>query len=267
MSVSIKNLENRSRQIVGLLDNYCVAEYVEDLSNAPQNISEEFYMVNVGIRRRQLFVQLDGTKSLVMQSGELLWAAGDIKLNTGVKSTGDFFSKFFRGKVSGETVIKPEYHGVGVIALEPTYNFIILQDVASWGEEGMVIEDGMFLASDGTVEHSTKARSNISSAVLGNEGLFNLRLSGKGVVALESAIPQSELIEIELVDDVLKIDGTYAVCWSASLDFSVEMSSESIIGSLVNGEGLVNVYRGTGKVLVSSINSTKSVKILPKDKK
>ena len=52
-------------------------------------------------------------------------------------------------------------------------------------------------------------------------------------------------------DDQLKIDGSMAVAWSGSLEFTVERSSKSLMGSLVNGEGLVNVYRGTGKVLMA----------------
>lgn len=53
-------------------------------------------------------------------------------------------------------------------------------------------------------------RSNLSSAALGGEGLFNLSFHGEGILALESYVPQGELIEIELRDDVLKIDGSMA---------------------------------------------------------
>lgn len=52
-------------------------------------------------------------------------------------------------------------------------------------------------------------------------------------------------------DDTVKIDGNMAVCWSGSLDFTVERSSKSLLGSMMNGEGLVNVYRGTGKILMA----------------
>ena len=38
----------------------------------------------------------------------------------------------------------------------------------------------------------------LSSAIAGGEGLFNLSLSGSGVVALESPCPQEELIEVTL---------------------------------------------------------------------
>ena len=53
-----------------------------------------------------------------------------------------------------------------------------------------------------------------------------------------------------VMNDVLKVDGNYAIAWSKSLDFTVERSGKSLIGSAASGEGLVNVYRGTGKVLM-----------------
>ena len=49
---------------------------------------------------------------------------------------------------------------------------------------------------------------------------------------------------------------SFAIAWSGSLNFTVERSSKSLIGSAVNGEGLVNVYRGTGKVLMSPVNGS-----------
>ena len=62
-----------------------------------------------------------------------------------------------------------------------------------------------------------------------------------------------ELVEVTLRDDVIKIDGNMAVAWSGSLDFTVERSGRSLVGSAVSGEGLVNVYRGTGKVLFAPV--------------
>ena len=133
--------------------------------------------------------------------------------------------------------------------LEPTYRHIILVDVSKWGT--IVLDDGLFLACDGTLLQKTVARRNISSAVLGGEGLFNLSLSGNGIAALESKVPYEELIEVILDNDVMKIDGNMAVAWSGSLQFTVEKSGKSLVGSAVSGEGFVNVYRGTGKILLA----------------
>ena len=145
----------------------------------------------------------------------------------------------------------------GILVLEPTYKHIMLVDVEQWGS-GITIEDGMFYACDGTVRQNLVSRRNISSATFGNEGLFNLSLSGHGIAALESNVPEEELITIELNNDEIRIDGDMAVCWSSNLQFTVEMSTRSIVGSAVSGEGLVNVYRGTGRVIMSPVARTES---------
>lgn len=172
-----------------------------------------------------------------------------IPATTGVKGVGDLFSKAVRSKVTGESSIKPEYTGDGTLVLEPTYKHLLLMDAADWGG-AVVLDDGLFLACDSNLKQKAIMRSNFSSAVAGGEGLFNLSLNGNGVFCIESECPREELVEITLNNDVLKIDGNYAIAWSASLEFTVERSGKSLIGSAASGEGLVNVYRGTGKVLM-----------------
>lgn len=100
-------------------------------------------------------------------------------------------------------------------------------------------------------------RSNFSSAIAGGEGLFNLKLEGKGAFCIEADCPREELIEINMTDDVLKIDGNFAVAWSAGLSFTVERSGKSLLGSAASGEGLVNVYRGTGRVLMMPVRGSR----------
>ena len=155
--------------------------------------------------------------------------------------------------------MRPEYIGEGCLVLEPTYKYIILADIGKWGPAGMTIEDGMFLACDANVNSKVVARKNLSSAVLGGEGLFNLSLQGNGIAALESNVPEDELIEVILENDELKIDGNLAVCWSSNLEFTVERSTKTLVGSAVSGEGLVNVYRGTGRVLMCPVAPTTSL--------
>ena len=67
------------------------------------------------------------------------------------------------------------------------------------------------------------------------------------------------VVEITLHNDVLKIDGNFAIAWSGSLEFTVERSGKSLIGSAASGEGLVNVYRGTGKVLMMPTGSMPNI--------
>lgn len=228
-----------------------VIEYTRDLSVAPQNAQEAYFCNEMNIRKRQVICTL-GASNITLQAGAMQWILGDVHATTGIKGVGDFFGKAVRGKMTGESAIKPEYTGNGLLVLEPTYKHILLLDVGAWNGS-IVIEDGMFMACDAALKHKAVMRSNFSSAAAGNEGLFNLGLQGNGVVCLESNVPKEELVEIELHDDVLKIDGNMAIAWSGSLEFTVERSGKSLIGSAASGEGLVNVYRGSGRVLMAPV--------------
>ena len=230
---------------------FSIIEYQRDLSVMPEKAMTAYYASQMNVRKRQ--VVCDVAKSNVtVQAGAMQWMVGDVKATTGLKGVGDLFSKAVRGSVTGESAIKPEYTGNGTLVLEPTYKHILLLDVSDWNGS-VVLDDGLFLACESSLKQKAVMRSNLSSAVAGNEGLFNLGIQGKGVLCLESPCPKEELVEITLNNDVLKVDGNFAIAWSGSLDFTVERSGKSLIGSAASGEGLVNVYRGTGKVLLAPV--------------
>lgn len=248
----IKNFrDNDDIRVLQELGPFTVIEYLRDLSVTPASAQQAYFCNEMNIRKRQVIAQV-GPANITLQAGAMQWMVGDVGATTGIKGVGDLFGKAVRGKVTGESAIKPEYTGNGMLVLEPTYKYLLLIDVGQWGGS-IVIEDGMFLACDAALKHKAVMRSTFSSAVAGNEGLFNLGLNGNGVVCLESTVPQEELIEIELQDDVLKIDGNMAIAWSNTLQFTVERSGKSLIGSAASGEGLVNVYRGSGKVLMAPV--------------
>ena len=255
----IVNLENNNRKIISTINNFHVLEYVQDASVSPMNAIDEYFMSKMNVRRRQVVIDISREHSAVIQAGAMQWMGGNVQATSGVKGLGDLFGKAIKGAVTKETAVKPEYIGEGFLVLEPTYKYIILQDVSKWGSVGMTIEDGMFLACDANVKRNIVARKTLSSAVLGGEGLFNMSLQGNGAVALESNVPEDELNEIELENDELKIDGNLAVCWSSNLDFTVERTTKTLVGSAVSGEGLVNVYRGSGRVLMSPVAPTDSL--------
>lgn len=257
--MKILNLQNDNRKFVKSINNFHVLEYMQDASVSPMNAQTEYFMSKMNVRRRQVVIDIERDHSAIIQAGAMQWMSGNVQATSGVKGVGDFLGKALKGAVTKETAVKPEYVGEGCLVLEPTYKYILLVDVAQWGAEGMTIEDGMFLASDGNVKNKVVTRKNVSSAVLGGEGFFNLSLYGNGVVALESNVPEDELIEVVLENDELKIDGNLAVCWSSNLDFTVERTTKTLVGSAVSGEGLVNVYRGTGRVLMCPVAPTTSL--------
>ncbi len=231
-----------------------VLEYSRDMSVSPYTSKTEYYCAMMNVNRRQLLLNLSGN-GYTVQAGAMQWMTGNVEMGTGVKGVGNFLGKMVSSAVTKESAIKPEYSGYGQVMLEPSYRHILLTDVAEWGGS-IVLDDGLFLACDSTLEQKVVSRSNLSSAVLGNEGLFNLSLVGNGVCALESIVPMEEIFVIDLQNDVMKIDGNMAIAWSGSLEFTVEKSTKSLIGSAVSGEGFVNVYRGTGKIWMAPVLAT-----------
>lgn len=240
--------DNDDVKIISKLGAFQVIEYQRDLSVTPGSAITAYYSAQMNVRKRQLVCDLSKAH-VTVQAGAMQWMLGNVNATTGVRGVGDLLGKAVRGKATGESAIKPEYTGDGILVLEPTYRYLILMDAAEWGG-GVVLDGGLFLACESSLQHKAVMRSNFSSAVAGGEGLFNLSLNGSGIFCIESECPREELIEITLQNDVLKIDGNYAIAWSKSLDFTVERSGKSLIGSAASGEGLVNVYRGTGKVLM-----------------
>lgn len=245
--------DNDDVKILSELGPFQVIEYQRDLSVMPGSAMTAYFCNAMNVRKRQVVCDLSKA-NITLQAGAMQWMLGNVSATTGVKGVGDFFGKAIRGKVTGESVIKPEYTGDGLLVLEPTYKYILLVDLADWNGS-IVLDDGLFLACDSNLKHKAVMRSNLSSAAAGNEGLFNLGITGNGILCLESKCPREELVEITLENDVLKVDGNMAVAWSGTLDFTVERSGKTLIGSAASGEGLVNVYRGSGKVLLAPIQN------------
>ncbi len=239
--------DNNNMKCINQLGQYRVFEHEKDLSVSPYTAETAYFSSSMNVRRRQVLIELNNTSATV-QAGAMQWMLGNVSMNSNVKAS-NFLGKAIGAAVTGETMSKPIYTGQGYVMLEPTYKHILMLDVAQWGS--IVLQDGLFLACDSNLQQKVVGRNNVSSAVLGGEGLFNLSLAGQGIAVLESPVPAQELIQFNLQDDVVKIDGNMAIAWSGSLEFTVEKSGKSLIGSAVSKEGLVNVYRGTGSILMA----------------
>ena len=145
--VQINNFTNNDDvRIVDAKGAFQIVEYRRDLSVTPATAMTAFFCNEMNVRKRQLVC--DVSKSgITCQAGAMQWMAGNVFSTTGVKGMGDLIGKAFRGKVTGESAIKPEYTGSGTLVLEPTYKHIILLDTSEWNG-AVVLDDGLFLACE-----------------------------------------------------------------------------------------------------------------------
>ena len=210
-----------------------------------------FFMEQQNIRVRQIALYLNNEK-VTVEKGAMSYFQGDLQMVSGV-TVGNALGKMVKASVTGETMSQPEYTGTGMLVLEPSFrHFLVLQLGPG---ESIVVDDGMFYCAQGSVQVKVIAQKRMSAAVAGGETFFQQQLTGPGLIVLESVVPMEEIDIIRLNNDVLKVDGNFAILRSSSLDFTVERSAKTLIGSAMSGEGLVNVYRGTGKILMAPVRN------------
>lgn len=221
-----------------------VIEYAR-LSGAddPRLCQTLYFAQQAGARLRQLRIVL--TDSAVrLESGALAFSKGRLEMESGMGGVTGLLRKMTSALVSSETVFKPVYRGTGEVYLEPTFGHVLLVELNG---ESLVADPGMYLASTGDIDVGVGAQKSISATLFGHEGMFQTKIRGSGVVALQSPVPADEAIRVPLDDEVLRVDGNYALLRKGDVDYTVERSG-SVVGTLTGGEGLLHTFRGTGEV-------------------
>lgn len=221
-----------------------VMEYQKLMGSTNTNSAVDlYYMEKQNMRARQAALYLTNDK-VTVEPGAMSYFQGRLEMVSGV-TAGNALGRLFSGAVTGEAMAQPEYTGSGMLVLEPSFKHFLLLNLE---KESIIVDKGMFYCAQGGVQVKAVMQRSVSSALAGGEGLFQISLSGTGLVLLECPVPSCEIDIIELQNDTLRVDGNFAVLRSASLEFTVERSAKSLLGSAISGEGLVNVYRGTGSV-------------------
>ena len=200
-------------------------------------------MNDSGIKLRQVRIILEDS-SVKVESGALSYMKGEIEIKTKTGGVVDCWKTLLNSQFTGETLFKPTYEGTGEIFLEPSFGHFALIELE---DEEIIVDDGLFYACEEDVEVGAAMQKSVSSMLFGNEGIYQTSMSGSGIVVLEIPVPESEIFKCKLFNDTLKVDGNFAVLSTSNIKFTVEKSS-SLIGSVTNGEGLLNVYSGTGEV-------------------
>ena len=104
--------DNDDVKVLDSLGPFTVIEYQRDLSVTPGNAQMAYFSSVMNVRKRQVICDLSKAQ-ITLQAGAMQWTVGNVNATTGIKGVGDLFGKAVRGKVTGESAIKPEYTGDG----------------------------------------------------------------------------------------------------------------------------------------------------------
>ena len=191
---------------------------------------------------RYVRIGLDGG-TVRAEAGALSYMRGAIELDTPLPGPG----RAIRHVLAGEAVLRPSYSGTGEIFLAPSLGGYHTLELAG---EAWILESGTYWASDGSVELGLH-RETVMTSLWSGEGLidFQTRVSGTGRVVVNTI---GTIAEIELSGERLTVEGKQVIARTAALDYTIRRPSRSLLGSWLSGEGLVRVYSGTGRVLLTT---------------
>lgn len=244
MSETTLDFEKKIKVLEEINHNGTIFEIcaLEDLDGATSSdmAMNLFFAKQQGLKIRFVRIKLNNTK-IKTEAGALYYYKGNIQSQTNVGGVGGFLKKTVAGSLTKESAMKPEYFGCGEIYLEPSFKHYLTVQLEN---NSVIVDKSMFYCCSDTVDVKPIFQKNVSSAALGNEGLFQIELSGSGVVILESPVPASEIQEVWLnPNEELKVDGNFAILRSSNVQFSVTTSDKSLLGSALNGEGFLNTFR------------------------
>ena len=200
-------------------------------------------------------LSLNQGETVFIQRGSMVYHTPNVSLNTQLNANGSGLGRFVkavgRSMVSGESTFITQAIAEsdnGHLALAPdTPGQVIALEL---GEKQYRLNDGAFLALDGTAFY-TMERQSIGKALFGGQGgLFVMTTQGQGTL-LANAF--GSIKKIELQNQEVTIDNTHVVAWSQSLDYNIHLEN-GFWQSIGTGEGVVNTFRGTGEVYVQSLN-------------
>ncbi|MDX1932335.1 MAG: AIM24 family protein [Capsulimonadales bacterium] len=239
---SVKESVTRGGTVFELL------EYGDLSGNGSPASAEQFYSLNrSGTRLRQVRIRLNND-AVRTEPGALQFAKGNIEMvsDTGTGAgVGGLLKGALAAARTGETLFKPLYRGVGELYLEPSFRFTWLMELK---DQTLYADQGLFSCCEDSVKVEAHKVESFSARMAGGEGRYQTKVSGSGVVAFTIPVAPQEIVAVPLNNETLQVDGSFALLRTGDVRFTVEKASNSVLGAVTSGEGLLQTFRGTGMV-------------------
>jgi uncharacterized protein (AIM24 family) len=212
--------------------------------NNPETAQAIYYANQAGMQLKQIKITLQNGEAQI-EAGTLQYLHGQIQVENKAGGVAGLGKAMLNKLLTNESPFIPRYRGTGSIYLEPSFSHFLIYYL---NNEEIIADKGLFYCSEGCLDVGVAMQKNVSSAVFGGEGLFQTRIRGTGICVFELPVPASEVNCIYLNNETLKVDGNFALMRTGKIEFTVEKSAKSILGTLTSGEMLLQTFRGTGKV-------------------
>jgi uncharacterized protein (AIM24 family) len=170
----------------------------------------------------------------------MYYMQGNLQIESKMPSAGGLL----KSMVTRETAFKPTISGTGTVYLEPTFGMFTIMEL---NNEEWILDKGAYYASEMGIEVGMWTNKAISGLFSG-EGFFQTQVAGTGKLVIVSNGPLEEIV---LNNDKLVVDGSFAVARTSGINFSVNKATKGLFSSWTSGEGIVNTFTGTGKVLIA----------------
>lgn len=196
-------------------------------------------------------VELSAGETIKAESGAMVASSPTIDVES--KMEGGFLGALSRKFLTGEKFFFQTLRasrGPGEVLLAPTVPGEIVVMELDGVNEYLVQKDG-FLAGTETVKIDSQMQS-LSRGLLGGEGFFILKLSGKGTLILNS-FGAIHRIDLKPGQEYI-VDNSHLVAWSATTSYNVERAAAGWVASFTSGEGFVCRFQGPGVVYIQSRN-------------
>ena len=201
-------------------------------------------------------VTLGKGEKITIESGAMAYMQnvnleGQLNSN-GSKGIGGLFKALGRSLASGEGLFITTAEGAsdnGRIGIAPAVPGVVRR--LEVGTDQYRLNTGSFLACDASVTYNIKKQEGLGKMLFGGTGgVFVMETAGSGDLLVNAF---GDMVELEVTPDTpMVIDNEHVVAWDTKLDYQIKAAS-GVIG-FKTGEGLVNEFHGSGKVLIQTRN-------------
>lgn len=213
------------------------------------------YTIDSNMQFPMVEIALEAGESAYIQQGSMVYHTPSVALNTRLNARGSGLGKLVgalgRAMTSGESMFITEAVSSsddGKLALTPSMPGQVI--ALELGAKQYRLNDGAFLALDGSAQYKME-RQSVGRAFFGGQGgFFVMTTEGEGTLLANSF---GSIKKIELQGESITIDNAHVVAWSRDLNYDIHLEN-GFLQSIGTGEGIVNTFSGYGEIYVQSLN-------------